>query len=168
MQIPAGVSSNLNMPLELGNREFQRSPWWVPIVGINPSGQPQIVQVEADGSIAQSPDATPASTGDYATQTGADSVLSYVAAGAGVSHILSGVVWSYSGVATTPSDTAPGTLTVSDGSNVVRSIDITSTGPGFLNFQPAIKGTANTAMTVTLTDGGSGVVGKINAQHSTT
>ena len=164
----AGAPSNVNMPLSLGGREFQRNPWWTAIVGETPSGQPAIIQIAADGSLIVGTDSAPASTGDYATATGASAVITYAAAGAGISHLLSGVAWSYSGVASTPSDTAPGTITIADGSNTVRSFDITKTGTGSIDFVPAIRGTANTAMTVTLSSGGASVVGKINAQHSET
>ena len=52
----AGAPSNLNMPLSLGGREFQRNPWWTAIVGVNPSGQPVILALNADGSIPTSGD----------------------------------------------------------------------------------------------------------------
>ncbi len=84
-------------------------------------------------------------------------VITYAAAGAGVSHVISGLAWSYNATPTS------GNLKVEDGSGTtVFSVDITSAGPGFIPFQAPLKGTANTAMIVTLTAGGSGVTGKIS------
>jgi hypothetical protein len=87
----------------------------------------------------------------------ADAVITYSAAGAGISNAITGVAWSYNGVPTT------GRLTVADGSNVIFDIDITTAGPGVFTFPFIKKGTANTAMTIKLFAGGSNVVGKVNA-----
>lgn len=85
-------------------------------------------------------------------------VITYAAAGAGISHVISGIAWSYSGAPTA------GNLKVEDGSGTtVFSVDITAAGPGFIPFSTPLKGTANTAMIITLAAGGSGVSGKVNA-----
>ncbi len=91
-----------------------------------------------------------------------DAVLTFSAAGAGIAHLLGKIVWSYSGTPT------GGRLTVKDGSSVVLDVDVTAAGPGFIPFDKALKGTANTAMEVRLYAGGSGVVGKINAPEKWT
>src|SRR5262249_33890385 len=76
----------------------------------------------------------------------------------GVQHCLSGVAWSYSG---TPTN---GNLKIEDGSgNTVFSMDITAAGAGFLPFVPPKKGTANTALILTLAAGGVGITGKLSA-----
>jgi len=77
---------------------------------------------------------------------------------AGAQHCLSGLAWSYAGG--TPTG---GNLQVQDGNgNVVFTMDITAAGPGQVYFRPAKKGTANTAMTITLAAGGAGVSGKLS------
>ena len=89
-----------------------------------------------------------------ATGTNAAATITIAAAGADVSNLVSGVSWSYNGLPT------GGRITISDGETIVYDIDITAAGTGFLPVMR--KGSANTAMTVTLAAGGSGVVGKIN------
>ena len=42
-------------------------------------------------------------------------------------------------------------------------MDITAAGAGYVPFTPPKKGTANTALTITLAAGGAGVSGKVNA-----
>jgi hypothetical protein len=84
-------------------------------------------------------------------------VVTYSAAGTGLSHSLSGVAWSYSG------DPTGGNLKIEDGSGTtVFSVDVTSKGPGFFLFPEPLRGAANTALIVTLAAGGSGVSGKVN------
>jgi hypothetical protein len=90
--------------------------------------------------------------------TNTNAVITYAAAGAGQVNVISGVAWSYSAAPT------GGRLKIEDGSgNIVFDIDITAAGPGFIPFRPPKKGTANTALILTLYAGGSGVQGKVNA-----
>jgi hypothetical protein len=100
-----------------------------------------------------------ASTNDTnAPATNTNAVLTYAAAGAGVSHCLGGVAWSYIG------GTPTGLLKIEDGAgNIVFQVDIGAAGYGQINFLPPKKGTANTALIVTLTAGGAGITGKISA-----
>jgi hypothetical protein len=96
-------------------------------------------------------------TADYATATNASAVVTY-AADAYAYHSIEGVAWSYSG---TPG--AGALLKIEDGSGtVIFSEDITASGPGFFQFEEALRGSVNADMIITLTAGGSGVVGKIN------
>jgi hypothetical protein len=89
-------------------------------------------------------------------------VVTYAAAGANVAHCVGQITWSYNGAPT------GGNLKVEDGSgNVIFSMDITAAGPGQATFSPPKKGTANTAMIVTLAAGGSGVSGKLSNTHWT-
>jgi len=87
----------------------------------------------------------------------AAAVITYAAAGAGVSHVLGGVAWSYD------ADPTGGRLTITDDGNTVFDVNITSKGPGFFTFPRPKKGTANKALVITLAAGGSGVTGKVNA-----
>jgi hypothetical protein len=98
-------------------------------------------------------------TADSATSgSNAAVVLTYAAAGASKNNCLGSLQWSYSGGAVT------GSLKVEDGSgNTIFFVDITATGPGTINFSPPKKGSANTALIITLGAGGTGVTGKINA-----
>lgn len=83
-------------------------------------------------------------------------VVTY-AADASAAHIVSGIAWSYSAAPT------GGNLKIEDGAgNTVFSIDITAAGPGYIYFEPAKKGTLNTAMIVTLASGAGSVVGKVS------
>ena len=78
-------------------------------------------------------------------------------AGAGVSNVLALVAWSYDNTPTA------GSLTIEDGSGTtVFKVDITAAGPGFIPFDPPLKGTANTALIATLAAGGAGVSGIVN------
>jgi hypothetical protein len=112
----------------------------------------------ADG-ITVAPSSKPAAAADVHTPAAnTAAILTYAAAGAGVSHCLSGLAWSYN------ADPTGGNLKVEDGAgNVVFSLDITSKGPGFVAFPQPKKGTANTAMIVTLAAGGASVTGKVDA-----
>lgn len=91
---------------------------------------------------------------DYETESHANVVLTY-AADANHVHLCDYAIWSYSATPT------GGRLTVEDGSgNIVQDVDITAAGPGFLPV--FFRGVAiNTALIVTLYDGGSGIVGKL-------
>jgi hypothetical protein len=100
-----------------------------------------------------------ASTNDTnAPAANTNAVITYSAAGAGQVHVLSGVAWSYTG------GTPAGLLKVEDGAgNVVFQLDLAAAGTGQVNFLPPKKGSANTALVITLTAGGAGITGKVNA-----
>lgn len=84
-------------------------------------------------------------------------VVTYNAGAAGVQHCLSGVAWSYSAAPTN------GNLKIEDGSgNTVFSMDITAAGAGVLYFTPPKKGSAATALIITLAAGGAAVSGKVS------
>lgn len=100
---------------------------------------------------------TAATTNVHAPSSNTAAVITYAAGGAGVSHTISAIAWSYSAAPTA------GNLKIEDGSGTtVFSVDVTAAGPGFIPFARPLKGTANTAMIVTLAAGGSGVSGKAN------
>lgn len=98
------------------------------------------------------------STGDvHAPAANTAAVVNLAAAGAGKFNVIDGIAWSYSG------DPTGGNLKVEDGAgNVVFSVDITSAGPGFIPFMHPKRGSANTALVVTLAAGGAGVTGKVS------
>ena len=104
-----------------------------------------------------------ASTADAVTATAnTAAAITYAAAGAGVSHVLSMIAWGFDGTPT------GATLKVEDGSgNIIFRVPVTQSGPGFIHFAGNRKGTANTALIITLSAGGSGVTGYINATHWT-
>ena len=83
-------------------------------------------------------------------------VVTLSAPGAGVSNVLAGVYWSYD------ADPTGGGIVITDDGNNRFSVDITRGGPGFLPFDPPIKGTANKVVVVTLASGAGTVVGKVN------
>jgi hypothetical protein len=127
-------------------------------VGAAPSGNP-LPMAGTDGTNTQRLRTSAAvGTGNVhqpASNTAA--VVTKAAGGAGVSNVLGGVYWSYD------LDPTGGSLKIEDGSGTtIFFVSITSKGPGFLPFRPALKGTANTALIVTLAAGGSGVTGKVN------
>lgn len=69
-------------------------------------------------------------------------MVTYAAAAAGVSHALSGIAWSYSAHPTGGNLNGAG--------SVVFPLDIARGGPGFIPFAQSKKGSANTALVVTL------------------
>ncbi len=73
----------------------------------------------------------------------------------GLSHVISGIDWSYSGNPT------GGNVQVTDNGDVVFNLDITNGGPGQLIFWPPRQGQPNTAMVITLAAGGGGISGKL-------
>jgi hypothetical protein len=84
-------------------------------------------------------------------------IVTKAAAGAGITHVLALVAWSYD------ADPTAGSLTIEDGAGTtVFKVDITAGGPGFFAFSPPLKGTANTALVATLAAGGAGVSGIVN------
>lgn len=105
-------------------------------------------------------------THTYATDTNA-AVTVTLAATEGVLHVLDSVDWSYSAAPTN------GALTVAVDGTTIMSVDITEAGPGFLSWateqSDGLHGPLATAtgkaMTITLADGGSSNVGKLNV-HS--
>lgn len=93
----------------------------------------------------------------HAPASNTAAVVTYSAGGTGHRHVITGVAWSYS------ADPTAGNLKIEDGSGTtVFSIDITSGGAGFFPFPLPKRGTANTAMIITLSAGGPGVSGKIS------
>jgi len=99
---------------------------------------------------AAAPAANTAATITYAAVTGQQHRLTLLAA-------------SYSGGAP-----AGGNITVQDGATTVLSLDVASTGPLIVPLPPGgIKGSINTAMTITLSAGGAGVSGKVSAAKLT-
>ena len=98
------------------------------------------------------------STGDvHAPASATAAVVTYAAAGAGVSHVISGIAYSYLGVPTS------GNLKIEDGSgNVIFSIDTGIAGAGVIAFPRPKKGSANTDMIITLGSGGVAVTGKVS------
>lgn len=79
------------------------------------------------------------------------------AAVTGQKTYCAGVYWSYTAAPTN------GNLKIEDVSGTtVFNLDITAAGPGFVQFEPPIFGTANSAFIVTLAAGGSGISGKVN------
>lgn len=92
---------------------------------------------------------------DTASGTHTAATITYALA-SGVSHVISGIAWSYG---STPTG---GNLSITDGSTVVWSMDITSAGAGFIPFQPPKMGTAGSQMLVTLADGGAACAGKVS------
>lgn len=102
------------------------------------------------------------STGDVSTPSANSTATLNYAAAAGAAHCLGQVAWSYSGTPT------GGNLKIEDGSgNTVFSMDITAGGPGSIVFGPPKRGSANTALIISLAAGGSGVSGKLSATHWT-
>lgn len=122
------------------------------------NGRLQRIAQRLTSLIAQVGPRAAASTNVHVPSSNTAAVITYAAGGAGVSHVISGIAWSYSAAPTA------GNLKVEDGSGTtVFSVDITAAGPGFIPFAAPLKGTANTAMILTLAAGGSGVSGKVNA-----
>jgi hypothetical protein len=75
----------------------------------------------------------------------------------GKAHVLTHVSYSYSGAPT------GGSLTISDGGNVVFEQAVTATGPGEVSLPLAgIAGTTGNAVTITLAAGGASVTGRLN------
>jgi hypothetical protein len=98
-----------------------------------------------------------ATTNQHEPAADTAAIVTKAAAGAGISHVLALVAWSYDG------DPTAGSLTIVDGAGTtVFKADITAAGPGFFPFLPPLKGTANTALVATLAAGGSGISGIVN------
>lgn len=113
---------------------------------------------EEQGDLTADPTSQAAASG-HVHEPAADTaaVVTLAAAGAGVSNVLGLVAWSYD------DDPTAGSLTIEDGSGTtVFKVDVTSGGPGFFPFAPPIKGTANTAMIITLAAAGGSVSGLVS------
>jgi len=82
-----------------------------------------------------------------------------LAAVAGEIHVIDQITWSYSAAPT------GGRLTVAINSVTVLDIDITSAGPGSIQFTRGLHGIDNQAVVVTLASGAGSVAGKVNVQH---
>lgn len=96
------------------------------------------------------------SGGNTATATHAAATLTYAAPGDGVGYVLPGIVVSYAGTVT------GGNVTVQDGAMTVLDVDLL-VGTWPIIFPMPILCQGNAPLTITLTDGGASVVGKINA-----
>lgn len=78
------------------------------------------------------------------------------AAVAGQRHRLTFLGYSYSAAPTA------GRITITDGATTILDIDVSSSWEVFANLLPGgIVGTVNSAMVITLSAGGAGIVGKI-------
>ena len=82
-----------------------------------------------------------------------------IAAVATARHVLTKLVWSYSGAPT------GGRLTVVDGATTVFDIDISAAGPGSIGLMAPMS--LNSAMAVTLAAGGVGITGKLQFYYLT-
>ena len=84
----------------------------------------------------------------------ADAVVEYAAAGATLHHVVEGISWSYDGVPTN------GSLRIEDGITLVFEVDVVAAGPGYVPVRK--RGSANTALTITLAGGGGAVGCRLN------
>lgn len=90
----------------------------------------------------------------------AAATLSLIAAGANKSNYIGGISVGFSAAPTSSNPIA----TILDGaSNVVWAMAMPGAGPYSFSFPKAKRGTVNTAMSVTLSAGGTGIFGYINA-----
>lgn len=101
----------------------------------------------------QAADCSPNDTAAPANDTIA--TVTYAAAGAGISHLISGVGWSYND---TPNE--QGRIWILDGIETVFDLDVTNAGPGFFTFDPPKRGRANRAMVINLA--AAGCAGKLS------
>jgi hypothetical protein len=100
----------------------------------------------------------PAASGDYATATGAAAVITLPAAGVNRNHVLMGLSFGYGA---TPA--AGSNIKIEDGSgNVVYKAPVADAGEKTVNFYPPKVFSSNTALIITLSSGGAGVVGDVN------
>jgi hypothetical protein len=103
----------------------------------------------------------PFSTDDVdAPSSNTAAVLTYAAL-AERKHVLYQIDYSYDGAPTA------GALTVTLGGVTVFSLDVVAAGRDTILFSPEKEGKHNSAMVITLADGGVGVSGKLNATHGT-
>lgn len=100
----------------------------------------------------------PVSSGDYATGTNAAAVITLPAAGPGRNHVITGLSFGYN---VTPASGS--IIKIEDGSgNIVYRAPVTTAGFESVNFYPPKVCSPNTNVTISLSAGGSGVVGDIN------
>jgi len=113
--------------------------------------------LNADDPIFSSPEDVGIPDELQAQDDNVDMVVTYAAAGDSLSHVITGVAWSYSDTPTA------GRLTIEDGeANIVFDIDITLDGAGAVVFPEPKMGSVNTDMIVRLYAGGDAVAGKLN------
>lgn len=98
----------------------------------------------------------------YATEEDDDAVVTLVAPAPGYANVIGGLVWSYS------DDPTGGRLTIESDGDLLYDVDVTTGGPGFFIFDPPLMGNAVEDLVVTLTAGGTGVVGKLTVLGVTT
>ena len=101
----------------------------------------------------------PAHTSTPAVNTAA--VLTLVAGGAGVAHVIASIDWSYN------DDPTGGSLIITDGGVAEWTVAVTNGGPGFFSWEPPRSFSLNSQVIVTLAAGGAGVTGTLNI-HSWT
>lgn len=107
------------------------------------------------------PEATAKFAGKFDAGANAASEIT-VAASPDEFWVLDSVGWSYSG------DPTGGRLVVSIGGETLIDIDITSSGPGLIEFHKPYYKTDETrgeAMVITLHAGGSGVTGRVFCRY---
>lgn len=128
------------------------------------TGAAQTLRTTVDGSdlvphhSKKAQSAPAANTGTAGANTAV--TITKAAAGAGISNVISEVIWSY--------NAAPaGSILITDGGTTVIQFDITAAGPGFVQFDPPLRMAANSALVVTLGAGGASVVGKLNIEQWT-
>lgn len=95
-------------------------------------------------------------TADYATASGATATVTY-AAQTNYHHIIYGIAFSYSG-----GTLSGGNIQIKDGSNVIFNLDVLTENSYIIPFYMGLMGSKNSALTVVLANGSSGVVGKVN------
>ena len=72
------------------------------------------------------------------------------------SNCISMLAWSYNATPT------GGNLLIQDGGDTIFNVDVTTSGAGILNFNPAKAATSGNALTITLAAGGANVIGKLS------
>lgn len=111
------------------------------------------------------PDPTPnafSTANLHAPAANTAAIVTYAAI-SGQYHSLEQITCGYSATPT------GGNLKIEDGSGtVVFSCDISAAGPTVFSFPRGIRGSANTALIITLAAGGSGITGKVNVQGKRT
>lgn len=142
--------------------------WTIKATGIGASDANPVPISDAGGSVTVDgtleANDTPRAFATGKTHTPAAdtaAVVTLAAAGAGVSNVIRGIAWGYS------EDPTDGSLKIEDGAGTtVFSVPITAAGPGFI---PVFgKGSANTALVVTLAAGGGTCVGSVNVLEAWT
>jgi hypothetical protein len=102
-----------------------------------------------------------ATTADTSTSAAAGATSITYAAVAGLQHAVHSIVASYAG------GTASGSIKIEDGAGTtVFFADIPAAGIYTIPFSAPLVGSKGAALVVTLAAAGSGVVGKLNVQHS--